>query len=183
MTDIADINLRKLTQRAGELGVIKRGNFKLSSGQSSDYYVDGRLLSMDPVGAALLGRIFSKRLSAVKSVGGPAIGAVPIVTATIVAAHYLQKDIKGFFVRSASKGHGRKQLIEGYLTSPVAILDDTCTTGQSIMLIVKLLESKNVEIEQILTIFDRGGGQNILDAGYKYSALLSVVDGSLEPWQ
>lgn len=169
----------QLLARAEQIGVVKRGDFVLSSGLTSKYYIDGRLLSLDGIGAALLGRIIAQRLPVgVQSVGGPAVGAVPLVVATVIAAE-ASRDLGGFYMRSSVKEHGRQQLIEGSLVSPAAILEDTCTTGASALKAAEELQSKGVEVSAVIAVFDRGGASFIRERGYAYSAILSATDGKL----
>ena len=169
----------KLLERARQLDVLKHGNFKLVSGQTSSYYLDGRLLSLDSQGAFLLGEIINKRLEEVQSIGGPAMGAIPLISATLAAAGRQARQLAGFYLRPTAKEHGRKKLIEGCLVSPLALVDDTCTTDRSILLLADKLKREGAFIEQIIIVFDRGGGQNIRDKGYNYSSIFAVDDGRL----
>ena len=161
--------------------MIKRGRFTLSSGQKSNYYIDGRLAGLDGRAAALIGRIIASRLSeSTRSVGGPAVGAVPLVVATLIATSAQQRALSGFYVRDAPKEHGRQRLLEGDPLTPAVIVDDTCTTGFSVLKIVALLEEQSIEIERIIAVFDRGGGRQVIEKGYGYSAILTVdADGKL----
>ena len=169
----------KLLERARQLDVLKHGNFKLASGQTSSYYLDGRLLSLDSQGAFLLGEIINNRLKGVQSIGGPAMGAIPLISATLAAAGRQASQLAGFYLRPTAKEHGRKKLIEGRLVSPLALVDDTCTTGRSILLLADRLKREGAVIEQIIIVFDRGGGQNVKDKGYNYSSVFAVDDGRL----
>ena len=63
--------------------------------------------------------------------------------------------------------------------SPAALIDDTCTTGRSILLLADRLKREGAVIEQIIIVFDRGGGQNIRDKGYNYSSIFAIDDGRL----
>ena len=167
--------------RAEQLEVVKSGKFKLSSGLISDYYVDGRLLSLDSYGAALIGRIINNRLAeAVKSVGGPAVGAVSVIASVLATAG---RDLKGFYIRPQAKTHGRQSAAEGRLISPVTLIDDTCTTGASLLRIARDLRAEGVVVESMIAVFDRGGGAAVVENGYAYSALLSAAGGKLTIYQ
>ncbi len=165
----------QLLSRAEQIGVVKYGDFTLSSGLRSKYYVDGRLLSLDGRGSALIGQIINKRLpDGTMSVGGPAVGSVPLVVATVMTANSQQRDLQGFYVRSSVKEHGRQQLVEGVLASPAVIVDDACTTGGSVLQVAAELESRGIKVSLIISVFDRGARQNIGGKGYRYSAILFI---------
>ena len=169
----------RLLAVAKQLNVLSFGQFELASGQSSNCYIDGRCLSLDAAGSNLIGQAIYARLQTAKSVGGPATGALPIVSAVVSASLAAKSPLTGFYLRSQSKDHGLNKLIEGRPVSAALIVDDTCSTGGSLLKVIKLLEARSVEIEQVITIFDRGGGQKITAAGYKYSALLKLDNDQL----
>ena len=109
------------------------GEFKLSSGGTSDYYIDCRTTTLDARGAQLVGQVFLDEMRAqgwhADAVGGLTMGADPIVVAVAVTSGTLH----GFLVRKAEKQHGTGQRIEGFREkgARVVIVDDVCTTGSS----------------------------------------------------
>src|SRR5580765_2592792 len=109
------------------------GDFKLSSGGTSDYYIDCRTTTLDARGAQLTGQVFLEEIRArgwnPQAIGGLTMGADPIVVAVAVASG----TIHGFLVRKAEKQHGTGQRIEGFREkgARVVIVDDVCTTGAS----------------------------------------------------
>jgi orotate phosphoribosyltransferase len=111
----------------------KLGEFKLSSGGTSDYYIDCRTTTLDAKGARLTGQVFAdeirKRGWKAQAVGGLTMGADPIVVAVAVVSG----ELHGFLVRKAEKQHGTGQRIEGFREkdASVVIVDDVCTTGAS----------------------------------------------------
>jgi orotate phosphoribosyltransferase len=111
----------------------KLGEFKLSSGGISDYYIDCRTTTLDAKGARLTGEVFAdeirKRGWRAQAIGGLTMGADPIV----VAVSVVTGDLPGFLVRKAEKQHGTGQRIEGFREkgASVIIVDDVCTTGAS----------------------------------------------------
>src|SRR6202047_3067018 len=120
--------LRILAQKSFRLG-----EFKLSSGGTSDYYIDCRTTTLDAKGARLTGEVFSDEIRRrgwkPQAIGGLTMGADPIVTAVSVVSG----DLHGFLVRKAEKQHGTGQRIEGFREkgARVVIVDDVCTTGAS----------------------------------------------------
>jgi len=111
----------------------RRGEFVLSSGGVSDYYIDCRITTLDAKGARLTGQVFLDEIRArgwkAKAVGGLTMGADPIVAAVAVTSG----ELNGFLVRKAEKEHGTGQRIEGFREkgAKVVIVDDVCTTGAS----------------------------------------------------
>ena len=111
----------------------RRGEFKLSSGATSDYYIDCRVTTLDARGAQLTGKVFLAEMQArnwgPQALGGLTMGADPIVVAVAVSSG----EIHGFLVRKAEKQHGTGKRIEGFQQkgARVVIVDDVCTTGAS----------------------------------------------------
>ena len=109
------------------------GEFQLSSGGTSDYYIDCRATTLDARGAQLVGEVFLEEMREqgweADAIGGLTMGADPIVVAVAVTSGTLH----GFLVRKAEKQHGTGQRIEGFREkgARVVIVDDVCTTGSS----------------------------------------------------
>lgn len=170
----------RLLELALERGALKYGDFTLSSGKKSGYYFDGRLLSLDPEGAALIGRLLTPlvRRSGAEAVGGPTLAADPVVTAVALTSHLEGEGIPAFIVRKEAKGHGMAQLIEGPLRpgARVAIVDDTCTTGGSLVHAIRAAEAYGCRVVKVIALLDRreGGGEELHRLGYDFSALLAA---------
>ena len=181
--------VEKLRLAAEKMGAITYGDFTLSSGLKSSYYFDGRRLSLDPEGACNISDALLPILvdAEVVAIGGPTLGADPIVTAVAMASWQHKAPIPGFIVRKKAKGHGMAQLIEGSLPAEgawVAIVDDTCTTGKSLLHAVDAAEAAGLNVRLVLAILDRneGGSDAIRDRGYKFEALLTAgEDGRIRP--
>ena len=176
----------RLLQLASERGALTYGDFTLSSGQKSTYYFDGRRLTLDPEGAYLVGKAFLALLSEadVQAVGGPTLGADPIVAAIALTSHLEGRPVSAFIVRTEAKGHGTRKAIEGPLErgSRVAIVDDACTTGSSLLMAIEAAEEAGCTVVKVLTILDRhqGGGEELARRGYDFVALLeSSADGKV----
>ena len=180
-----DAEQRALRERllalALERGAIRYGDFTLSSGRRSSYYFDGRLLSLDPEGAHLLGNALLPLLrdAGVSAVGGPTLGADPIVAAAAMASWQAGTPLPAFIVRKEAKGHGTAQLIEGPLPpsgATVAVVDDTCTTGGSLFHAIGAVESAGCRVGLVAAALDRneGGSAALRERGYPFSALLTA---------
>ena len=79
--------IEDLYKRVHELEVFKKGNFTLSSGKKSNFYLDGRIISLDPVGVKKIGKIFLSKIdSSFDKIGGPATAAIPLISTTILTA-------------------------------------------------------------------------------------------------
>src|SRR3954471_18557289 len=116
---------------------VVRGNFTLASGKSSDYYIDCKLTTLDPEGAVLVGLTILDTLEQqdinTEAIGGPPIGAHPIVTAVAAVSHLRGTPVRAFLIRKDAKTHGLEKQIEGPVNrgTRVVIVDDVCTSGGS----------------------------------------------------
>jgi orotate phosphoribosyltransferase len=143
----------------------ERREVTLSSGRRSDFYLDLRRTLMLPRGQKLAGELVLARLMSgalVESVGGMAVGAVPLVSAVLAAAghHDPASPLVGFFVRKEAKGHGLGRRIEGHFAPDqrVALLEDTCTTGGSTLGALEAVEAEGGSVARVLCLVDRGEG-------------------------
>ena len=155
---------------------IRRGRFELTDGQSTDWYVDGRSFMLSPKGSSLVGRRIAEMLSDdVRSIGGPVTAAIPVVAAVV---HQSPVPRRGFYVRTEPRVHGLLRKIEGNLEPVVAIVDDTCATGGSIIRCIAAVEGAGSVVSQVIAVFDRDdGGERIRRMGYDYRYLLRLEDG------
>jgi orotate phosphoribosyltransferase len=133
------------------------GEFKLSSGGTSDYYVDCRTTTLDARGAQLTGQVFLEEIRRrgwkPQAIGGLTMGADPIVVAVAIASG----DINGFLVRKAEKQHGTGQRIEGFREkgARVVIVDDVCTTGSSTVQAIEAARAFGFEIAGVMCLVER----------------------------
>ena len=159
----------------------KEGDFVLSSGQRSTYYINGKQATLHPQGGAMVGRLLLERLPAgTIGVGGLTLGADPMVTAISVAAAYAGQSVTPLIVRKAAKGHGTQAFIEGPTLpqgSSVVVIEDVVTTGQSAMTAVERLRDAGYTVETILALVDRqqGGGELYAKAGLQFEALYTIA--------
>ncbi len=156
MSPVRQNLLRLLAQKSFRLG-----DFKLSSGGSSDYYVDCRTTTLDAQGARLTGEVFLEEIQAQGwhplAIGGLTMGADPIVVAASVAASHNAGALHGFLVRKAEKQHGTGQRIEGFREkgSRVVIVDDVCTTGASTIQAIQAAREFGFEVVGAMCLVER----------------------------
>ena len=153
---------------------VQTGDFRLASGARSSWYIDARAFLLQNEVARTVGRIMVPMLEpGVTCVGGPSTGAIPLAMAIITQS---QHSMTAFFVRPEEKQHGSGLRIEGNLAPRVAVIDDTCTTGASILDAIRAVEQAGATVEQVLTLFHRGGHDAINRAGYQYQYAMSVIE-------
>jgi orotate phosphoribosyltransferase len=137
----------------------RAGLFTLASGQESDFYVDVKQTAFHARGSYLIGELTEQRLVAegIDMVGGMAVGAIPLVSATLDAAARAGRDLLGFFVRKDVKAHGTAQRIDGCFDAGkrIALLEDVVTTGGSTLQAIDAVEAAGGRVELIITIVDR----------------------------
>jgi orotate phosphoribosyltransferase len=179
----------RLLQLALDLGALRYGDFTLTSGKKSGYYFDGRLLSLHPEGAYLTAHALLPlvRAAGAEAIGGPTLGADPIVAAVSLVSHLDSSGdpVPAFIVRKEAKEHGMGNAVEGHLEvgARVAIVDDTCTTGGSLFLAIDAAEAMGCTVVKVLAALDRreGGSDELRRRGYDFSALLVANDrGEIE---
>ena len=159
---------------------ILRGDFTLASGLKSSYYFDGRMMTLWPEGAYLIGKkiLLILETAGVEAVGGMTLGADPIVASVAVVSHLEGKPIPAFIVRGEVKGHGTQKRIEGPLKrgARVAIVDDVITTGGSVLRAIEAVEAEGCKVAKVVVLLDRqqGGAEEIRRRGYEFTAILSA---------
>jgi orotate phosphoribosyltransferase len=144
----------------------KLGQFKLSSGGTSDYYIDCRLTTLDARGSQLTGQVFLEEIRQrgwkPHAIGGLTMGADPIVVAVSVTSG----ELSGFLVRKAEKQHGTGQRIEGFREkgARVVVVDDVCTTGASTIQAIEAAREFGFEVVGAICLVEReeaGGRPNV----------------------
>ena len=172
---------RRIKEIATEVGAFLTGEFTLTSGKKSNYYIDGKRITLSPEGAYRVGKAIFDELSeiGVDAVGGVVTGAYPMVAAVAVISHLEGKPLPTFMVREASKEHGTMRKIEGHLKggSRVAILEDVLTTGGSVSKAIEAVEAVNCRVVKVIVLVDRneGGSDRLKQEGYDFTALLRVA--------
>jgi orotate phosphoribosyltransferase len=157
---------------------VRRGQFTLASGRSSDLYVDVRQTSLHAEGAWIIGELILARLRPdVVAVGGLTLGADPIACAVAPLSHAAGRPVNAFLIRKESKGHGTQDFLEGRAGlvpgAKVAIVEDTTTTGGSLFTAVERARQAGLEVVQCITVVDReeGAAAFLADKGLALEAL------------
>jgi orotate phosphoribosyltransferase len=165
-----------------EKAVVK-GRVILSSGKEADYYVDLRRVTLDSSAAPLVGEVMldlTKDLD-FEAVGGLTIGADPVAAAMMHVAARKGRKIDAFVVRKAEKAHGLQRRIEGpdVIGRKVLAVEDTSTTGESVLTAVEALKEAGAIVVGVAVIVERGAKEKVESAGLKYLAAYQLSDLSL----
>jgi orotate phosphoribosyltransferase len=170
----------ELLQLLKQQSAFKFGEFTLSSGKKSDFYVDCRKVTLQPQGARLIGRLVLEKIKGLKvdAVGGLTLGADPITSSVVVLS-----DLPGFIVRKKAKEHGTKQRIEGILQAGwnVVIVEDVATTGGSALEAIEAAEAAGARVVKVISVVDREEGAALalknydFDPIFKKSELLAAL--------
>jgi len=178
--------LKKDLHKLLEKEALRRGDFILSSGKKSNYYLDGRVITMTPEGAYLVGNIILEMAKGkgVEAIGGPTLGADPIVGAVACLAYQRDIPIKTFIVRKAAKEHGMAKQVEGpalVAGSKVILVDDVATTGKALIEAKEALDKIGVIAETAIVIVDRteGARDNLAKVGLRLESIFSIKDFGL----
>jgi orotate phosphoribosyltransferase len=165
----------KLIQLLKENKVIKFGKFTLSSGRESDYYVDMKRAVTSPTILSHVAEMISERIdeNSVDRIAGPALGAIPMVTAVSLAT-----GIPMLMIRKARKDYGTSNLIEGDLIEGerVVVLEDVTTTGNSLADAIKAIEENGGKVQKAFVIVDREEGalESFKEKGIDFEPLVTV---------
>jgi orotate phosphoribosyltransferase len=159
---------------------VVHGKVILSSGREADYYVDLRRVTLDAEAAPLIGRVMRDLTSDwdYAAVGGLTLGADPVATAMLHAGADRGERIDAFVVRKEGKAHGLQRRIEGpdVTGRRVLAVEDTSTTGSSVMAAVDALREAGADVVGVAVIVDRGAGDAVREAGLEYRAAYSLAD-------
>jgi orotate phosphoribosyltransferase len=158
------------------------GEFVLSSGATSSYYIDVRKTSLHPEGLRLISQLFFELLEGenVTAVGGLTLGADPLVAGVMLYSAEKERPLDGFLVRRTAKDHGTRGQVEGNLAGHrrVAILDDVITSGESALIAAEAAESYKAEVARIIAVVDRAQGATRIfqQRGIPFTSLFTIGD-------
>lgn len=174
-------------QRLQEILLVKSfklGDFTLSSGKQSDYYVDCRTATLDAEALYLVSQLFLDYIEQqdlkIDAIGGLTLGADPIVGGMVALSQTRTRPLQGFIVRKEAKGHGTGKQVEGNLEKgwKVAIIEDVITTGASAIRAIEAAKGAGAEIKAVLAVVDReeGGREEILKLGLPIYSLFTASE-------
>jgi orotate phosphoribosyltransferase len=158
------------------------GDFTLSSGARSSYYINGKQVTLRAEGALVIGRLLWQLLPEnTAAVAGLTLGADPIVSAVSLVSALENQPIPALIIRKQAKGHGTKAYIEGPdlpEKSKVVVLEDVVTTGGSALQAVERLQEAGYIVEQVIALVDReqGGRELYRSHDIEFEAIFSIAD-------
>jgi len=159
---------------------VVHGKVKLSSGKEADFYIDLRRVTLDGVAAPLVGDVMLDLTNELDydAVGGLTLGADPVATAMLHAAARREMKLDAFVVRKSGKAHGLQKRIEGPEVKGKRVLavEDTSTTGGSVLTAVEALKEAGANVVGIAVIVDRGAREVILQSGLPYFSAYTLED-------
>jgi orotate phosphoribosyltransferase len=159
---------------------VVHGKVILSSGKEAEYYVDLRRVTLDSIAATLVGEVMLELTKDLdfEAVGGLTLGADPVATAMMHVAAGNGRKIDAFVVRKAEKAHGLQRRIEGpdVKGRKVLAVEDTSTTGGSVLTAVEALNEAGAIVVGVAVIVERGAKEKVESAGFKYLAAYQLSD-------
>lgn len=163
---------------------VVHGRVTLTSGQEADYYIDLRRVTLDADAAPLIGRVMREATAEVQydAAGGLTLGADAVAAAMLHAAAAAGVKLDAFVVRKTGKAHGLQRRIEGpdVAGRRVLAVEDTSTTGGSVLTAVDALRHAGADVVAVAVIVDRGARQAVEDAGLRYFAAFERGDLGLD---
>lgn len=167
--------LEQITSKA-----VVHGKVILSSGREADYYVDLRRVTLDAEAAPLVGQVMLDLTDDLDydAVGGLTLGADPVATAMLHTAAARGRKLDAFVVRKEGKAHGLQRRIEGpdVAGRRVLAVEDTSTTGGSVLTAVEALREAGAEVVAVAVIVERGASPRVTEAGLPYLAAYELAD-------
>lgn len=164
----------------------RRGDFVLSSGRRSDFFIDCKPVVLSAEGHALVGQALWRRIrdfaGPVSAVAGVELGGCPLASATALASWSERSPIDAVYIRKTGKDHGTRKVLEGadhlQANDRIVVVEDTVTTGGSTLRAVKALRDAGFEVAAVIAVVDRleGGAEAIREAGVPFTALYDRDD-------
>ena len=164
----------------------RQGTFTLTSGKTSDFYIDGKQTTLSAEGAYLCGKLLFDLIKGektpIQAVGGMTLGADPLVTAVSIVSYLEQAPIPAFIVRKEAKGHGTGNYIEGLKNMAagctVALIEDVVTTGGTLLKVIDRVEAQGFKVGLVATVVEReeGGVEELAKAGYRLKSIFTRTE-------
>lgn len=183
MLDVLNLSLDEAREKLKEIVNTKavfKGDFTLASGKKSNYYIDGKFISLTSDGLAYFAKVILEMIKDDNAnyIGGPTLGADPIIGGAVAMSHLIDRPIDGFIIRKEQRDHGRMRMIEGPLkeNENVVIVEDVTTTGGSVLKGIKMVEEMGCKVVRVICLVDRlqGADENFRSAGYNFTPIFRV---------
>ncbi len=185
LTDVPTADLSTIRQALLDLicqVAYKEGDFTLSSGKKSDYYINGKQVTLHAQGGLMVARLLLDMLPpGTVGVGGLTLGADPMVSAISIAGAYENRPVTPLIIRKEAKGHGTRAYIEGPelpAGSAIVIIEDVVTTGASALQAVERLRQAGYQVNDVLALVDRQqGGQALYQSeGLNFRPIFTIAE-------
>ncbi|WP_121969080.1 orotate phosphoribosyltransferase [Leptolyngbya sp. BC1307] len=185
LTDVPTADLSTIRQALLDLicqVAYKEGDFTLSSGKKSDYYINGKQVTLHAQGGLMVARLLLDMLPpGTAGVGGLTLGADPMVSAISIAGAYENRPVTPLIIRKEAKGHGTRAYIEGPelpAGSAIVIIEDVVTTGASALQAVERLRQAGYQVNDVLALVDRQqGGQALYQSeGLNFRPIFTIAE-------
>lgn len=177
---------KRLIELFQSSGALRFGEFVLASGRTSNYFLDGKLVTLESEGLRQVSLGLFELLADVEfdAVGGMSMGADPIVAGMLTVAAEQGRPLDGWLVRKEAKGRGTNKYVEGPVKegAKVVVIDDVVTTGGSAIQSVERIREAGGQVVTVVGIVDRleGGAENFAAADLPFRALLTIKDLGVE---
>lgn len=160
---------------------LQKGERTLASGKKSNYYFDGKQVTLDPQGIFITGKLILSMILGLKvdAIGGPTLGADPIAAAVSLLSSQSGKPIKAFIVRKEAKKHGMQKMIEGPMLQKgdrVVMVEDVITTGGSVLAAIEEVEKTGAKVVKVICLVDRNEGAAEKLSPYSYLPIFELKD-------
>ncbi len=160
---------------------VVRGERTLASGKSSNFYIDGKQVTLDSQGILVTSKVMLAMLHGlhVDAIGGPTLGADPIAAGVSLLSSQTGHPIKAFIVRKDAKQHGMQKMIEGPMIKEgdrVVMVEDVITTGGSVLKAIQEVEKLKAKVIKIICLVDRNEGAVQTLAPYNYTPIFELKD-------
>jgi len=160
---------------------IQKGDFTLASGKKTNYYIDGKQVTLDPQGLFLASKVIYSMIHSTQAdaIGGPTLGADPIAAAVALLSSQSGHPVRAFIVRKESKAHGMLKKIEGPKLQEgdkVVMVEDVITTGASVLKAIEAVESCHARVVKVICLVDRNQGASETLGKFDYSPIFDLRD-------
>ena len=176
-----DLKLKEELLEMIKRKAVIRGERTLASGKKTDFYIDGKQVTLDPHGLLVTAKVILSMLAGAKidAVGGPTLGADPIAAAVALLSGQRDQPLKAFIVRKEAKQHGLQKMIEGPPLQEgerVVMVEDVITTGGSVLKAIQEVEKLKAKVVKVICLVDRKEGASELLASYRYLPVFTLTD-------